>query len=100
MQYTPETREDLLSTLQPRTLLNFLSTNIGTTVNNIMVIVLRTPNRLDGMQVRIQDLFKGLPQLPKLKNCRHSRAELCKQSKLSVAGVQGLLKGPEELLGF
>ena len=47
-------------------------------------------------QVRIQDLVKGGPA-SKAESCQHSGAKLCKQSKLSAARVQGLLKGPLKL---
>ena len=45
-------------------------------------------------QVRIQDLVKGGAPASEAESCRHSEAESRERSEHSVAGVQGLLKGP------
>ena len=44
--------------------------------------------------MRIQDLVKGGAPASDAESCRCSGAESCERSVLSVAGVQGLLKGP------
>ena len=54
----------------------------------------KRPLTTDGIQARIQDLVKGGGAASEIESCRHSEAELCKLSKLYVAGVQSPLKGP------